>query len=138
MDVGLLLSALENDKNESILKENISSLENSKDAVLKTLNLTTRKYNDIRKKLALYRYVDELPEMKYGSYIRWINLNKLRLTTGGIVCEIKVTTKGLIVVCKNAKQNYFQLNMTECLIFRKLTNQELVLLTALDFINAAK
>ena len=138
MDVGLLLSALENDKNESILKENISSLENSKDAVLKTLNLTTRKYNDIRKKLALYRYVDELPEMKYGSYIRWINLNKLRLTTGGIVCEIKVTTKGLIVVCKNAKQNYFQLNMTECLIFRKLTNQELFLLTALDFINAAK
>jgi hypothetical protein len=140
MDVGLLLSALENNKNESILKEDISTLEDSKDKILKTLHLPNKEYNDIRKKLALYRYVDELPDMKYGSYIRWINIKNpanLRLTNGGIVCEMKVNPKGLIAVCRNNKHKYFQINMTETLIFRKLSEQELVLLSALDFINSS-
>ena len=138
MDVGTLLIALENVKNESLLKEDISSIEESKDKILKTLHLSKSDYGNIRKKLNTYCYVDELPDMKYGSYIRWINIrdpSSLCLTNGGIVCELKVTDKGLIVVCRNNNHKYFQINMSEALIFRKLSEQERVLLSALEFIN---
>ena len=138
MDVGALLAALENVKNESLLKEDISSIKESKSKILKTLHLSKNEYVNICKKLNTYRYIDELPDMKYGSYIRWINIrdpSKFHLTNGGFVCEMKVGSTGVIVVCRNSRHKYFQVNMSAALIFRKLTEQELVLLSALDFIN---
>jgi hypothetical protein len=77
--------------------------------------------------------------MRYGSYIRWISLkdpDNLKLTNGGIVCEMKVGETGIVVVCKNRFNRFFQLNMNENLIFQKLSDQEQVLLSALDFINS--
>ena len=77
--------------------------------------------------------------MKYGSYIRWISLknpDNLKLTNGGIVCEMKVGDNGIVIVCKNNFNRFFQLNMTETLIFQKLNEEELVLLSALDYINS--
>ena len=53
--------------------------------------------------------------MKYGSYIRWISLKNpenLKLTNGGIVCEMKVGDNGIVIVCKNNFNRFFQLNMT--------------------------
>ena len=34
------------------------------------------------KKLKLYQFVDELPDMKYGSYVRWINISNDRYGYG--------------------------------------------------------
>lgn len=141
LDVNKLLKALENEKNEDLIKEDIKTIENVKNDMLKKLHLSEKDNREIRKKLKMYRFVDELPDMKYGSYIRWINItdpNNLKLTNGGIVCELKVGINGVIAVCRNNVNRYFQVNMTEALIFRKLTDQEMVLLSALDFINNSK
>ena len=140
LDVNKLLLALENVKNEELLKEDIKSIEQMKTNMIKTLHLSEKTNRGLLKKLKQYRFVDELPDMKYGSYIRWINItdpNNLKLTNGGIVIEMKVGIDGVIVVCRNNVNRYFQVNMTEAFIFRKLTEQELVLLSALDFINGS-
>jgi hypothetical protein len=141
LDVNKLLLALENVKNEELLKDDMKTLNKVKTDMIKTLHLSNKTNQELLNKLKHYRYVDELPDMKYGSYIRWINLRdpaNLRLTNGGIVCEMKVGINGMIVVCRNRTNRCFQVNMTESLIFRKLSDQELVLLSALDFINSSK
>ena len=54
-----------------------------------------------------YRFIDELPDLHYGSYIRWITIKdpeNIKLTNGGIVCEMKVGDDGIIIVCKNKKK----------------------------------
>lgn len=139
LDIDKLLKALENVKNEELLKEDMKTIEKMKTDMIKTLHQSVKTNKELLKKLTYYRFVDELPDMKYGSYIRWINITdptKIKLTTGGIVIEMKIGINGVIVVCKNKMNRRFQVNMTESLIFRKLTQQELVLLSALDFVNA--
>lgn len=138
LDVEKLLSALENEDNAELLELDMEKIDSEKKNILKKLGLPSSQRAALLKKLMRYRYVDELPGMKYGSYVRWISLRdpeNLKLTNGGIVCEMKVGDNGIVIVCKNNFNRFFQLNMTETLIFQKLTEQELVLLSALDFIN---
>ena len=139
LNIEKLLSALEDDDNAQLLELDFKKIEFEKKDILDKLQLPKKQQNDILKKLRQYRYIDELPGMKYGSYVRWISLKNpenLKLTNGGIVCEMKVGDKGIVIVCKNNFNRFFQLNMTETLIFQKLTEEELVLLSALEYINA--
>jgi hypothetical protein len=139
LNIEKLLSALEDEDNAELMELDFKKIEFEKKEILDKLELPKKQEKDILKKLRHYRYIDELPGMKYGSYVRWISLKNpenLKLTNGGIVCEMKVGDKGIIIVCKNNFNRFFQLNMTETLIFQKLTEQELVLLSALEYINA--
>ena len=139
LNIEKLLSALEDDDNAELLELDFKKIEIEKTDILDKLQLPKKQQNELLKKLKQYRFIDELPGMKYGSYVRWISLKNpenLKLTNGGIVCEIKVGDKGIVIVCKNNFNRFFQLNMTETLIFQKLTEQELVLLSALEYINA--
>lgn len=139
LDIEKLLSALEDEENADLLELDMKKITEEKSDILNKLELPKKQQKDLLKKLKHYRYIDELPGMKYGSYIRWISLKNpenLRLTNGGIVCEMKVGDNGIVIVCKNNFNRFFQLNMTETLIFQKLNEQELVLLSALDYINA--
>jgi hypothetical protein len=138
LNIEKLLSALEVEDNAELMKLDFKKIELEKEDILDNLELPKKQQKDILKKLKHYRYIDELPGMKYGSYVRWITLKNpenLKLTNGGIVCEMKVGDKGIVIVCKNNFNRFFQLNMTETLIFQKLTEQELVLLSALEYIN---
>jgi len=90
------------------------------------------------KKLNGYRYVDEIKDVKYGAFIKWIPISNpeyLPLHTGGMICDIKVTDNGVIIVCKNFMHKHYQIKMDECLLFQKLSHQELVLLAALDHLD---
>jgi hypothetical protein len=139
LDIEKLLYALEDEENADLLELDMKKIAEEKSGILSNLELPKKQQRDLLKKLKHYRYIDELPGMKYGSYIRWISLKNpenLKLTNGGIVCEMKVGDNGIVIVCKNNFNRFFQLNMTETLIFQKLDEQELVLLSALDYINA--
>ena len=138
MDIEKLKHALENESNEEFLKTDSKKISTMKNNILQKLALPREKLKKFHKTLKEYRFIDELPELEYGRYIRWINLmqpDNIKLTTGGVVCDIKVEDEGVIVVCKNFMNIYFQLNMNETLIFQKLTDQEKVILSALDYLN---
>jgi hypothetical protein len=79
-------------------------------------------------------------ELKYGTYLRWITIkdpNNIYLTKGALFCELNITNNGVNILCKNigTGSRHFQIKMDECLIFQKLTQQELVLLNALDHLS---
>ena len=108
--------------------------------ILKELELNRDETLEILKKLKGYKYVDEMSDLKYGTYIRWIpisNPENIELAKGAIFCEIKITDDGVFIVYKNFGYNnkYFQIKMDECLVFQKLTSQEQVLLSALDHLS---
>lgn len=129
-------NAFDNEENTSLLHLDFSIIHKQKEQILKQLYLSKKSYHSILKKLKHYIFVDEVPDMKYGSFIRFINIRNpesIKLSNGGIVCEIKVMDSGIIVVCKNTMNSFFQLNMSETIVFRKLREEELILLSAIDY-----
>tara|TARA_B110000261_G_scaffold147487_1_gene172463 strand:+ start:204 stop:566 length:363 start_codon:yes stop_codon:yes gene_type:complete len=104
--------------------------------MLQKLRLPREKLKKMNKTLKQYRFVDEIPDIKYGAYVRWINLNstELKLTNGGIICDIKIVNDDVMIVCRNTMGRFFQFKLNECLAFQKITDQEKVLLSALDYL----
>lgn len=136
MNIDVLLSAVDNEANDALMELTHAKIKATKNDMLQRLQLSREKLGQFHQKLKRYRYIDELPELKQGTYIRWIPLNdpqNIRLTNGGIVCSVYLDA-GVNVVCKNHMNRMFQLKLGECMVFQKITEQEEVLLTALDFL----
>ena len=140
MDVSKLLKALDDDSNETLLNFTSDKIKDMNLNIIKELQLPRKDTLDIMNKLREYKYVDEMNELKYGAYIRWIPIEdptNINLTKGALFCEMKITDDGVFCVCKNYgyTQRHFQLSMDKNLIFQRLTDQELVLLSALDHLS---
>jgi hypothetical protein len=140
MDVQKLLKALDDDSNETLLNFTTDKIRDMNLNILKELHLSKQDTLDLLKKLRDYKYVDEMNELKYGAYIRWIPIEdptSIHLTKGALFCEMKITDDGVFCVCKNYgfKSRHFQISIDKNLIFQKLTDQELVLLSALDHLS---
>jgi hypothetical protein len=140
MDVNKLLKALEDDTNENLLNFTSGKIKEINLNIIKELHLTKDETLSILKKLDNYKYVDEMNELKYGTYIRWIpidNVKIISLLKGALFCEMKITDDGVFLVCKNVGYNskHFRISMDKNLIFQKMTEQELVLLSALDHLS---
>jgi len=138
MDLNKLNNALDNDTNENIFGLTTKKILEMNLKILKELHLDRETTLDYLNKLKGYRYVDEIKDLKYGVYIRWIPITdpkNIQLKYCGIICDIKITDNGIIIVCKNFMHRHYQFKMDECLIFQKLTNQELIILSALDHLD---
>lgn len=91
------------------------------------------------KLLTNYRYIDEIDELKYGSYIRWFNIKKsstLKLLNGGFIIDITNRNGEIIILCKNGLNKLFNLKMNQSIIFQKNTKQEELLIKILDHIKS--
>jgi hypothetical protein len=139
MDVNKLYKALDDDSNENLLNFTSKKIIEMNLQIINELQLERKYALEIMKKLKGYKYVDELSDLKYGTYIRWIPISdpdqdKIQLTKGALFCEIKIKEDGVYIICKNYgySNKHFQIKLDENLVFQKLTDQEQVLLSALD------
>ena len=135
LNVNNLMYALDNDNNESIMNLTTRKIMEMNLNIIKELHLDKETTITYLKKLKGYRYVDEITDLKHGSFVKWIPLkdpSNLPLNCSGIICEIKITDDGVMIVCKNFMHRHYTFKMDECLIFQKLTAQEQVILSALD------
>ena len=138
LDVDKLEKALDNTKNDSIMNFTTKKITELNYKILQELNLDNKTTMEYLKKLKDYKYVDELPELKHGGFIRWIPTNDpnyLPLNTCGIVCDIKIADEGVFVTCKNFMHRHYNFKMDDVLIFQKLTTQEQIILIALDHLD---
>ena len=124
---------------EEIKKYNIQDSHTIKKAKLDMLKTLLDNPNEIKeyyKLLKEYRYVDELDELRYGSYIRWINIAtdppSLTLLRGGFIADI-TNKNGINILCKN-RNKFFTIKMDRSVLFQKNTNQEKLLIEILDHI----
>ena len=123
----ILSDAIQNEKNQNILSLSFDKINDRKHNILAELKLLS-----LKKKLKQYRHVDELQEFRVGSYIRWINLSKRIFTNGGIIVRIDIEENGIVITCKNTLNHFFKIKLDECIVFQKITDQEHILLTAIQ------
>ena len=138
MDIEDLKKALDNESNESICNLNSSLIKQIKNDMLQQLQLPRDKLKDLHNKLKYYRYVDDLSNLQYGRFIRWINLKKtdnIFLTNGAHIMDIKIEKTGIQVLCRNNMNRFITLNIDEHMIFQKITEQESILISAMDYLN---
>jgi hypothetical protein len=140
MDVNKLLKALDDDSNETLLNFTTKTIREMTLKILKELHLSKQETINIFNKLKDYKYVDEMNELKYGTFLRWIPIEdptNIYLSKGALFCEMKITDDGVFCVCKNFgfPARHFQISMDKNLIFQRLTEQEQVLLSALDHLS---
>lgn len=131
-DIEYLEKALINETNEGITKLTYDYIDTQKKDILNNLELSKKLTKELVKKLEDYRFVDELPDFVEGRYIRWIKLTdpeNLKLTNGGILCEVKIEDS-VILVLKNNMNRFFQINLDENLVFQRLSDQEKIILYA--------
>ena len=134
-----LINALDNNDNENILNFTTRKIMELNLKILKELMLNKETTILYLKKLKGYKYVDEINVLKCGMFVRWIPIvdpDNITLTHCGIVCDIKITDDGIIIICKNFMHRHYTFKMDEVLIFQKLTGQEMVILSALDHLEA--
>jgi hypothetical protein len=140
MDVDKLLQALENDQNSFLLDLTTKKMHKVTEKVLKDLHLPKETFKDYTNKLKQYHYIDDLSHLTHGSFIRCIPISdpdKIELKNGCLLCDIKVVDEGISLVCKGfgPYTRHFQIKFDEHLIFQKLTSQELVMLSAMDYLD---
>ena len=141
MDINKLMYALDNDDNESIMNLTTKKIMEMNLNILKELHLQRDTTLNYIKKLKGYRYIDEINDLKHGSFIRWIPITDpsyLPLHHCGMICEIKITDDGVIITCKNFMHRHYTFKMDECLIFQKLSTQEQIIINALDHLEKTK
>lgn len=126
------------DVNSSIINTDFKTIKTTKRNVFKKL-LYIDDPDDIKKlekKLLNYRFIDKIDDLTCGSYIRWIKFDdpENKLKVGGYVCDIIIKPSGVIILCKNRTRQMFQLNMSTCAIFQVLSEQENIVLSAIEYI----
>lgn len=132
----VLDKALDNQQNAILLKLNSKQIAiMNKQIVCGIPNITASASISHLKMLNGYRYVDEISDLKTNVYIKWIRIDSPnKLTKGSISCSVKITNDGMLVMCKNHFGKFFYIDMDKCVIFQKITEEESVILSAMDFI----
>ena len=138
MDVNKLMNALDSNNNENIMHLTSKKILQMNFNILNELNLDKPTLRTYLSKLKDYRYIDELSDLKYGSFIKWIPItdpNYLPLHYSGIICDIKITDNGVLITSKNFMHRHYTFKMDETLIFQKLSSQEQLIIKALDYLD---
>jgi hypothetical protein len=141
MDTNKLLKSLENESNEYLLNKTSNQIIETNYIVLQELVLEKKELLKFMNLLKGYRYIDDMSELKYGTYIRWIpimNPREIKMVKGALFCDIKITDNGVYLICKsfhNKNCKHFQIKLDECLVFQKLTEQEKMILSVMDHLS---
>lgn len=135
-----LKQSMENENNKSILNLTTKIIKERKEEIINELPLYKNEKNEIKKKLKEYRYIDEIQELHIGAFIRWIKFksdNEISITNGALLTDV-LFEDNIQLLLKNNTNRFFRVNFNENLIFQKLTDQEKIILFAIDNINNLK
>jgi len=139
LNMELLTKAVENEGNAHILNLTDENVTASKVSIINDIVPDENERQDILEKLNGYVYIDEIHEVRSGTYIRWLNVgdnDNITLEKGGIFCDVRFSDYGMALRCKTFRNKYYEVKMDNIILFRKLTPQERVLLCALTYLNS--
>ena len=162
IDMDELKKAIENDNIAYIVHTSHAQIKREKNDILQKLQIKGDALKIMHARLIGYKYTETERDIRVGEYVRWISLknpDKLSLTNGAHVCNIyqhknkdddnssnsdkdneenEKDDHGDNSVCIRCKTvrigtvRFFNLNLSENIIFQKLTSQEWVILDALQ------
>ena len=84
------------------------TIKERKHIILKKITLDRKEMDKYQNLLIHYRYVDEVDELRPGSYIRFFKLNTdtLELGRGGFLADIQLHQQRIVLLFKNRNQLY--------------------------------
>lgn len=138
MDIDLLEKALTNDANLSVINTNIQEIKKMKNDILQQLGIKRDELKTFHSKLKDYRYIEDIKDLRYGGIIRCINLKNpdiVRLNNTSILCDIKILNSGIGLVLRKFGNSFFTIFLNEYLIFQKISDEEKILLKAMEHLN---
>ena len=139
LNVDVLLNALDNENNTGVAGLSSSKIKKEKNDILQKLQISGTELKQFHASLKDYRYINELKDLQVGRYIRWIPLNtdtsEIKLTRGAILVNVFINDEGAVLVCRNALNQSIIVKFDRVLIFQKLSEQEQILITAIDFLD---
>jgi hypothetical protein len=139
LNVDVLLNALDNENNTGVAGLSTSKIKKEKNDILQKLQISGKELKQFHTSLKDYRYINELKDLQLGRYIRWIPLNadtsEIKLTRGAILVNVFINDEGAVLVCRNALNQSIIVKFDRVLIFQKLSEQEQILITAIDFLD---
>lgn len=133
-DAQALLEAVDATQDPTFLDLDTRKIQGAKNDALQRLRLPRSQLIKYNQSLKGYRYIDDLDQVQEGAYVRWITLRddlNFTLTQGGHVCRVDITDK-VRILCRNKLNRMFSFDFNAALVFVKLTEQELLLISALD------
>lgn len=140
MNYELLKQALNNPDNSIFINYSFENIHKSKNDILQKLNYDSQTLKLINKKLKHFIYIDDFNDLTPNSFIKWINIsdvNNLSLKNGGFFCNFKNTDdpEETIAIIKLFNNKYISIYLNKNLIFKKITEQENIILKALNLLN---
>ncbi len=82
--------------------------------------------DQLLKKLGGYKQINNVFELQRGRNIKWLRENA-KLTNGAILVDIKFLDSGTHILCKNPTGRMFQVKYDDCVIFQKMTPDEILI-----------
>ena len=132
--------ALANEENDNILKLTSEKIKIIKQDLFKELEMSSDIAENLMEKLKEYRFIDDMSDFKEGSYIRWFDvselndINNIKLRNGAFISETKLFDDDIHITCRTISRRYIQILGSKNLIFQKLSDQEKIILSVLDYI----
>lgn len=133
-----ILNSLDTEESFNILNKTSEQIFQEKYNAINELDLEEEILNKLLNQLDNYIYIDELNDVIYGSYLKWIPLSdveSIKLTKGGVVTDVTIGQHSPIIKCKNFSNKCFAFDFNKSIVFRKLSNQENVLLSVANYLN---
>ena len=136
MDTQKIYEALGNEMNEKIMNTSFEKIEYEKNDILQKLPLTEEKHVELMNSLIDYKFCDDTDELHAMSNISWIPLqdvndfNTINLKYGKII-KMYETNENVNIVYFIGKR-IFTLKFSENLIFKKLTEEEDLILKVIE------
>tara|TARA_Y100001978_G_C23489099_1_gene335437 strand:- start:102 stop:512 length:411 start_codon:yes stop_codon:yes gene_type:complete len=131
-----LESILTNDIHNNLINTTKQQISKEKNDILQKLNLQRDMLKSLNHKLKDYRYIDDLTDLKTGYYLRWYNINNNTLMKGGWFIDIKLLENGCHVICRRFNKQIIQVKLEENILFQKLSNEEKIILKAIELLSA--
>jgi hypothetical protein len=137
MDIENILKAVEHEKNDYLHNKTMENVIKDIFDCIDTLPISITQKELFCEKLIGYRYIEDIHELFKGRHIRWIRLQqkdpeKIFITNGGILVDVKFTRDGIQLMCKNNRHQFIQYKFDDCLTFQKLSTEEQLLLIAYE------
>lgn len=143
LDVNAILSAMNKAENNTIANLSKKMIDDRRHEILSSLNLTTEKLAEFERKLAMYRVIENPYDLKHCQLIRWIPLRSLEarpyVTLGGTLFKVREDPEDgtHTVTIRNIKRFVFNIRFEANIVFQRLSQEELLILSVVEYINSS-
>lgn len=137
IDIEELLDNINNEANDKLLDRTLSDVHAERNRVLQSVGLPREELKSMNKKLRNYMYIDELRDLTYGAYLRWLPLNpeaEPYLRRGGFLVDVDFVERGVNLRVLTLARTHATVSFDANIVFQKLTESNLLLLELVNHI----